>query len=310
MKLAVIFNGQGSHYEKMGLDFYETFDEAKQVIQTAEEVTGYPILSWLSNPKPLAQTKYAQPTITATSLAIYNSIAHNLPAIAFMAGLSLGEYTSLVASGMLTLEQGLRLNKERGQIMGEVCKRINQADPKSMGAVLKVPEEVVESLVSEIEDLTIANYNSKEQIIVSGTKASMNQLNKTLKDQGYKRTMPLKLEGPFHTPYMFEATELYQDVLKSIQFNEADVPVISNTTLKPHTPDTVKKTLVRHLTEPVHWVETIDYFVKQGVTHVIQIGPSATLEKMMKRDKVNVEVIVIDSIEDISKLEKLQEVNE
>lgn|SRR5699024_1411032 len=310
MKLAVIFNGQGSHYKDMGLDFYETFDEAKQVIQVAEKITGYPIHSWLSNPKPLAQTKYAQPTITATSLAIYNSIAHHLPAIAFMAGLSLGEYTSLVASGMLTLEQGLRLNKERGYIMGEVCERISQVDPKSMAAVLQVPRDVVESLVSGLEDITIANYNSKQQIIVAGTKVSINQLNSALKDQGYKRTMPLKLEGPFHTPYMSEATKPYQTVLKAVQFNEEDVPVISNTTLKPHTSETVKKTLVKHLTEPVRWSETIDYFVKQGVTHIVQIGPSETLAKMIRRDKIDVKVIVIDSVEDISKLKKLQEANE
>src|SRR5699024_11963554 len=124
-------------------------------------------------------------------------IFHRVPAIAFMAGLSLVEYTSLVASGMLTLEQRLRLNKERGYIMGEVCERISQVDPKSMAAVLQVPRDVVESLVSGLEDITIANYNSKQQIIVAGTKVSINQLNSALKDQGYKRTMPLKLEGPF-----------------------------------------------------------------------------------------------------------------
>lgn len=302
MKLAVIFNGQGAHYQNMGLDFYKQYSQAQQTFSIVEEVTEYPILSWLSQDSELEKTKYAQPAITATSLAIFNSIASELPVIDYMAGLSLGEYTALIASGMLSMEDGFRLNKERGLVMGEVCQEISKHHPKYMAAVLKTPVEVIKSIVNEVDDLFIANYNSENQTIIAGSKESIDTFNQLSKDKGYKKTMPLKLEGPFHTPFMKEASEPYREVLNKFTFNESDIPVISNTTLEPHTSESVKETLISHLTHSVRWAETISLLIDKGVTHILQIGPGDTLVKMLKRDKVSVNTLVIDSVEDIDQL--------
>lgn len=302
MKLAVLFNGQGAHYQNMGLDFYKQFSQAQETFHIAQEATGYPIISWISKDSGLEKTKYAQPVISATSLAIFNSIAKKLPAIAYMAGLSLGEYTALMASEMLSMEAGFHLNKERGLVMGELCQVISANHPKHMAAVLNTPIEVINRLVEEIDNLFIANYNSQSQTVIAGTKASIDKFNRLSKDRGYKKTMPLKLEGPFHTPYMSDAIEPYRQVLDGYTFQSSKISVISNTTLDVHTPESVKETLVSHLTEPVRWAETISLLVNQGVTHILQIGPGDTLVKMLIRDKVSVNTLVVDSVEDVNQL--------
>lgn len=304
MKLAVIFNGQGAHYQNMGLDFYEQYSQAQETLSIAEEVTEYPIVSWLSQENTLNKTKYAQPAITATSLAIYNSIAPKLPVIDYMAGLSLGEYSALIASGMLSMEDGFRLNKERGLIMGNVCQDISENNPKYMAAVLKTPVAVIETIADDVLDLYIANYNSENQTIIAGSRESIQLFNQLSKERGYKKTMPLKLEGPFHTPFMNDAVSPYRDVLSEFTFNESNMPVISNTTLEPHTPETVKETLISHLTCSVRWAETITLLKDKGVTHILQIGPGDTLVKMLKRDKVPVHSLVIDSVDDVNQLEE------
>ncbi len=307
MSLAIIFNGQGAHYAGMGQDFAESFKDAAAIFEQAEEVTGYPVREWITKDlDALQQTQYAQVAITATSLAIFESIKEKLPAVTYMAGLSLGEYSALIASGMLGREDGFRLIKTRGALMTKHCQTLREDSDVVMEAVLKMPLTEIQSVLEEVyqskDQVYLANLNSSTQVTIAGPTESVDYFNELAREKGYKKMMPLKVEGPFHTPYMEPVCEPYREAISEFSFNEGEVPVISNTTLAIHTPKEVKELLVRHLVEPVRWHETIEYLVDQGVTKVIQIGPGKTLANLLKREANAPETLVIDTVEDVEKI--------
>lgn len=308
MSLAILFNGQGAHYKEMGQDFVEAYPEAQAVFEKVENLTDYPVRQWITKDfDALAQTRYAQVAIAATSLAIYESIQNKLPAIDYMAGLSLGEYSSLIASGMLTFEDGFNLIKTRGQLMTEHCEILRESAEIVMEAVLKMPLTEIQEVLDEVnetkEQVYLANLNSSTQVTIAGTKEAVDEFKTIARERGYKRIMPLKVEGPFHTPYMAPVQGSYREAVNAYTFQEGQVSVISNTTVAPHTVDEVSNLLVRHLVEPVRWHETIDYLVEQGVSKVIQIGPGKTLANLLKREANAPETLVIDKISDVEKIE-------
>lgn len=309
MSLAVIFNGQGAHYEGMGQDFVEAFPVAQAVYKKVEILTGHPIEKLVTDDfKMLQQTRYAQIAIAATSLAIYKSIEDQLPAVDFMAGLSLGEYSALIASGILDFEDGFNLLQLRGQLMTEHCETLRESSEVVMEAVLKMPLDEIKKVLAEVnhkqEELYLANLNSSQQVIIAGTQTAVDQFKEIAREQGYKRMMPLKVEGPFHSPYMEAVCEPYQNILKDIEFHDGAVKVISNTTVKPHSVDGIKDLLVRHLVEPVRWQETIEYMVDHGITKIIQIGPGKTLANLLKREPNAPETLVIDKVDDLNKIKE------
>ena len=308
MTLAIIFNGQGAQYEGMGLDFNEQIPMAKSVFDTAEEVTDYSIREWIeSDQEKFNQTQFSQPAIAAVSLAVFHSLKEAYPQVAnakYMAGLSLGEYSSLMASGMLSLEDGFKLLKERGRLMTEHCQVLEESQPVQMAAVIAMPLDEIKALVEEIHSeetpLYIANLNSTSQIIIAGVKDSITTFRKRAKEAGYKKVMPLKVEGPFHSPLMQAVCEPFKEVLANYIFNTGSTPVISNTTLEEHTPERVSDLLVRHLVEPVRFQETIEQFYNQGVTHLIQIGPGPTLANLLKHEENVPKCLVIDKVADLT----------
>lgn len=305
MKLAIVFNGQGAHYQKMGLDFFKHFSNAKEVLMTAQSLLEEPLIDWIENqPERFEQTKYAQPAIAAVSLAIYESIKSLLPPASYMAGLSLGEYSALIASGYLTLEEGLKLLIKRGQLMSIHCEILKKESPAQMLAVIGVSLKEARELIqlSQLKNIWIANINSTGQIIIAGSKAEIKQFRSFAKEKGYRRLIPLKVEGPFHTPLMDPVRQPYERVLEETAFELGKIPVISNTILQIHHLENIKPTLVDHLTKPVRWQETIDWFSKQGVTHLIQIGPGETLVNLLKREKVSFKYMVVEEIADVDKV--------
>lgn len=308
MSIAVIFNGQGAHYEGMGQDFVQEFKEAQAVYESVEAITGYPVREWITTDfDALKETRYAQVAIAATSLAILESIEEKLPAIDFMAGLSLGEYSALIASGAVQVDEGFELLKTRGELMTAHCETLRETSELAMDAVMKMPFEDIQAVVSEVnaeeEQLYIANINSSAQVTVAGTEEATTQFKTLAREQGFKRIMPLQVEGPFHTPYMAPVCDPFSEALEKVTFREMEVPVVSNTTVTPHTTESVRELLVRHLVEPVRWKETIDYLVAEGVTKVIQIGPGKTLANLLKREENAPETLVIDKVEDVEKIE-------
>lgn len=307
MSLAIIFNGQGAHYKGMGLDFVKAYPEAEQTFDQAEQITGYPLRKWLADDiAPLAQTQYAQVAIAATSLAIYHSIQAELPDISHMAGLSLGEYTSLIAGELLGFEEGMKLIQKRGQLMTSHCETLREESDIVMEAVMKMPLDEVRTVLAEInesaEKVFLANINSSTQITIAGTTEAVDEFKLLAKERGYKRMMPLKVEGPFHTPYMAPVAEPFQEALEEVTFQEPTIPIISNTTVQPHNVVDIRDWLTRHLTESVRWQETMDHFMSKGVDKVIQIGPGKTLANLLKRETNASEILVLDKIDDLEKL--------
>ena len=312
MTTAVIFNGQGAHYQGMGMDFIEHYPQAKKVITCASQVSGEDIKALLNEDfSKLSQTRYAQIATVATSMAIFRSIESQLPAINYMAGLSLGEYSALMASGMLSMEDGFQLLKERGNLMSNHCEQLKKDENIVMEAVLKAPLEDIQQLVNQVNQderhLYIANLNSSTQTVIGGKQSAVDQFKKLGKEKGIKKTIPLAVEGPFHTPFMEAVCQPFRLVLDQVDFNDAEVPVISNTDVKVHQIDQVRDTLTRHLIEPVRWKSTIDYFVAHGVDKIIQIGPGKTLGNLLKREKKAPDYVVVDSVDDIQGLESFLE---
>lgn len=307
MSLAIIFNGQGAHYKGMGQDFAEKFPEARSVYEKVEKITGYPVREMIEEDiQLLDQTRYAQVAIAATSLAIYKSIEADLPAVDFMAGLSLGEYSSLMASGMFDFEEGFEVLKKRGDLMSKQCELLRGSSDIVMEVVLRMPLAEIKEVLSEVnaaqEELYLANLNSSQQVILAGTQDAVDRFKAIAREKGYKRMMPLKVEGPFHSPYMEAVCEPYAEVLAGVSLHEGKVPVISNTRVEPHSVDEMNSLLVRHLVEPVQWEATIEYMVNHGVTKIIQIGPGKTLANLLKREPKAPETLVIDQVDDINKL--------
>lgn len=307
MSLAVIFNGQGAHYQGMGQDFSKKFLESKNVYEKAEKLTDIPIRKIINQePEKLKETFYAQLAIVATSLAIYQAIEKELPAIDFMAGLSLGEYSALIANKNISFKEGFQLLKERGRLMAKHCQELNKSSNLLMEVVLSVPLEEVENMIEQVniekEELFLANINSSKQVIIAGTKESVTHFKNLAKEKGYRKMMPLKVEGPFHSPYMAKLCDPYAEILENLSFYEGDHPVISNTSVEIHRVDEIKEKLVRHLVEPVRWQETIQYMMESGVTKIIQIGPGKTLVNLLKGESKAPETLLIEQLDDISKI--------
>ncbi len=307
MTLAILFNGQGAQYEEMGLDFDREFTVARDVFDLFEAETNYPIRQWIEEDIELLQeTRHSQPAIAAVSLAMFYTLQDQYPQLihpAYMAGLSLGEYSSLMASGMLSLAEGAKLLKERGALMSQQSQQLAAQHSVQMAAVMGMPLEsivdLVESIHTEETPLYIANLNSSQQTIIAGYQEAIKSFRKQAKALGYKKVIPLKVEGPFHSPLMQAVCDPLRDALADISFTTGDVPVISNTTLDIHPPDQVRDLLVRHLVEPVRFQETMALLVDQGVTHVIQIGPGATIANLLKRESNAPECLVIDTVQDL-----------
>lgn len=306
MKLAVIFNGQGAHYQGMAQDFNAEFDEAQSVFDLAESVTQIPLRHVIQHDiEALSKTKLAQLAIVASSLAIFKTIQSHLPKVHYMAGLSLGEYSALMASGYITLETGFDLLKTRGELMSDWCQQLQAHNPVQMRAVIGHDLSTVTTLLHAsnlIERIHIANINASSQIIIGGYASDLDQFATYAKAHQVKKMLPLKVEGPFHTPYMAPMANEYADKLNQVEFKQGEIPVISNTTLNVHQPHTMRSVLVDHLTQPVKWQQTIDYFVREGITHLIQIGPGHTLQQLLKREADVPKCLVVDKVEDIQAL--------
>lgn len=306
-KLAVIFSGQGAHYQGMGMDFDKNYSQAKKIFDLAESELNLPIRHWIEEDfEALKFTENAQPTILATSLAIYEVIKHILPAIDYMAGLSLGEYSALIAGGHLALKDGLQIVKSRGQIMSRECQALNEMMEVQMAAMLEMPKEEIETIVEEIHSdvspLYLANYNSRGQTVIAGSKEAIKAFKVEAKSRDYRKLIPLKVEGPFHTPLMAQASDSFEAALSEIEFLSGEVPVIRNLDASLHQENETQASLVKHLTHPVQWLQTVEYLINSGVSHVVQIGPGHTLRKLIESDNQPLEVYVLDKVEDVDGL--------
>lgn len=300
MKVCFMFSGQGAQYDKMGKELYENFEVCKEVFDTADKVLGFNIKEICFNSDDrLNQTEYTQPAILTTSYAIYKLAEQKGLKADYMAGLSLGEYTALCASGVLDFKEAVALVRKRGKYMTEAV----PSGVGAMTAVLNADEQTIQDAVKEASTDTevcmIANYNTTGQIAIAGHIQAIERAEAILKEKGVKKMVRLNVSGPFHTSLLESASQKLREELEKVSINEAKVPVFTNLTAQKI--EDIKDTLTKQVKSPVKWEQTIKNLIELGVDTFIELGPSKTLSSFVKKISKNVAVY---NIEDLSSLEK------
>ena len=304
-RVAFIFPGQGAQTAGMGRDFYEQTETGKKVFDRASELLGFsmPELCFEKNDR-LDITEYTQAAMVTTSIAMMKVLMEQTgirPDVA--AGLSLGEYCALAAAGVMSWEDAITTVRQRGILMQEAV----PAGIGSMAAVLALDGEVIEKVLSDIEDVQIANYNCPGQIVISGKKEAVDLAGTKLKEAGAKRVIPLNVSGPFHSEMLVGAGEKLGKVLESVTVNTPVIPYVANVTAQYVTAaEEVKPLLTKQVSSSVRWQQSVETMLADGVDTFVEIGPGKTLTGFMKKITRDVTVFNIEKIED---LEKLKDVN-
>lgn len=299
-KTVFMFPGQGSQYIGMGKEFYEQIPICKEVYDLASEVTGLdiPALCFEENEK-LNITEYTQICMLATEAAIYMALEQNGYQPDVTAGLSLGEYGALIASGVMTAEEAFELVRKRGIFMQEAVPAGG-----AMAAVLGLDAAAIEQICRETAEQTgsevsIANYNCPGQIVISGQEEAVHLAGETCKASGAKRVVPLKVSGPFHSKMLRGAGEKLKEELKKVEISDSFVPYIANVTADYVTKkEEVKPLLASQVSSSVRWQQTIERLLADGADEFVEIGPGRTLSGFVKKVNRDVKVSSIDKMED------------
>ena len=281
MSKAYIFPGQGSQFPGMGKALYERSAEAREMMDKACEILGFPITDIMfgEDAEALKATRVTQPAIFIHSVVL--ALCSGLEAPAMVAGHSLGEFSALAAAGAMDFEDALRLVAVRASAMQKCCEKV----PGTMAAVIKLPTETVEEICASCAGLVIpANYNSEGQIVISGEAEAMAEACAKMKEAGAKRALPLAVSGAFHSPLMEPARLELAEAIEKTPFRAPACPVYQNVTALPSTdPEVIKDNLLRQLTSPVRWTQTVLNMVADGADSFLEIGPGTVLQGLVKR---------------------------
>lgn len=303
MKTAFLFSGQGAQYVGMGQELFDQEEIVRQTFDEASDVLGYDMaeLCFTENER-LNQTEYTQPAILTVSVAFWRLLEAKGYHADAVAGLSLGEYTALVASGALDFKTAVALVAKRGSYMAT-------AAPQGTGkmvAVMNAPIETIEEACKQASERGIvspANYNTPQQIVIGGEVAAVDEAVERLKEAGVKRMIPLNVSGPFHTALLKPAADKLKVALEEVTFNEMTVPVISNTTAQVMQQDEIKELLERQVMSPVRFYESVATLKELGVERIIEIGPGKVLSGFIKKiDKT----LVMSRVEDSNTLQETE----
>ena len=295
-KLVFMFPGQGSQYTGMGKEFYDSIPVCKEVYDLAGEASGLDVakLCFEEN-EQLNITEYTQIAMLATEVAIYAALKEKGFTPDVTAGLSLGEYAALVASGVMSMKDAFAVVRKRGIYM-------QNAVPVggAMSAVLGMDVEAIEKICSETEGaVSVANYNCPGQIVITGEKTAVDAAAASLKEAGARRVVPLNVSGPFHSPMLAHAGEQLGEALENVEISENFIPYVANVTADYVTKaEEVKPLLTKQVASSVRWQQTIERLIADGADTFVEIGPGKTLSGFMRKINRNVTVYNIDKMED------------
>lgn len=299
-KLAFIFPGQGAQKVGMGKDFYETFDNVKEIFDGACEWLDLDIkaLCFEENDK-LNLTEYSQPALVTTCLAMADVLRNKGIEPDISAGLSLGEYCAIATAGAISVKDAITTVRKRGILMEQAV----PAGQGAMAAVLGMTAEEIDEVVDSISDVSVANYNCPGQIVITGKKGSVEEAGEKLQEAGAKRVVPLNVSGPFHSAMLEEAGEKLADVLEKVTISELQIPYVTNVTAEfVNDHQKIRSLLAKQISSPVKWQQSVEAMIAEGVDTFVEIGPGKTLAGFMRKINRNVKVYNVQTIEDIEKV--------
>ena len=299
-KLAFIYPGQGAQKAGMGADFYKNSEIARTIYDQAEKVLGLDLknICFEENDR-INLTEYTQPAMVTTCLAMTRVLMAQGIQPDITAGLSLGEYAAVAVTGALSDLEAIRLVRKRGLLMQNAV----PAGEGAMCAVLGMSAESVLGVLEQVENVTIANYNCPGQIVITGKKEAVEQAAVLLKEAGARRTVMLKVSGPFHSPMMVPAGMALHDEIEKVTFGEMDIPYVANVTAeKIEDASLIGELFCKGVSSSVKWQQSVETMILDGVDTFVEIGPGKTLAGFMKKIDREVNIYNVSSWEDIEKV--------
>ncbi|MEW6601519.1 MAG: ACP S-malonyltransferase [Nitrospirota bacterium] len=302
MKVAFVFPGQGSQYVGMGKDLYEKFDIVKDLYKEASDALGYDIaeLSFNGPQEELNKTFRTQPSLLTASYAAYSVLSSRGVTPAYVAGHSLGEYSAITASGVVSFRDAVVLTEKRGQFMQD-------AVPEGRGlmaAVLGLERDAIINVCNSVKSgyVAPANYNCPGQIVIAGEKEAVEEAMKLADDAGARKALSLAVSVPSHCRLMEPASKKLSALLETINLNAPLIPVVNNADAAfLDSADSIKESLVRQLNSPLLWEDSVRVMVEKGVEAFIEVGPKTVLNGLIKRIDRNVKLF---NVEDTKGLEE------
>lgn len=301
-KLAFVFPGQGAQRVGMGKTLYEQFEEARTLFDQADQHLGYPLskLCFEGPEEELKLTYHTQPAILTVSVALYEVFKKHAPRPDYVAGHSLGEYSALVAAEAMNFADAVKTVHQRGKFMDEAV----PAGEGTMAAVIGGKRDALEKICERItlagESVQLANMNSPDQVVISGTTAGVEKAAQVIKEEkAARRVIPLEVSGPFHSELMKPAASKLAQVLEKVSLKSAQIPVVVNVDARPIMPaEEIRQALIEQVFSPVLWEDSVRWMIEAGVDTFVEIGPGQVLSGLIK--KISRDVTIISVYDDQS----------
>ncbi len=299
-KIAFVFPGQGAQYVGMGKDFYETFLESREVFEVASEASGLDLMALcFEENEKIHQTEYTQICMLTAEMAVLRAVEKTGLRSDVNAGLSLGEYGALVASGVMRLFDACKVVRQRGILMQEAV-----PTGGAMAAVMAMDAAVIEEICEKTEGIvSIANYNCPGQIVITGEEGAVDAACEALKEAGAKRTIRLKVSGPFHSQMLSKAGEGLSKVLEDVELQSFTTPYVTNVTADyVRETEGIKELLCKQVSSSVRWQQSVEQMIADGVDTFVEMGPGKTLSGFMRKISRDVKMYNIENMADYEKV--------